>query len=158
MRTLANGLGVTKVIRTMPNTPCSIGQGVNVWCATSAVEDAEREKMANMLGRMGEEIFVADEKFLDMVSNATLAPILVQDAFFDFSFFFFFFFFLERKRISRRRVCVCADPLMLGVAIRTRTHICTHTRPYMLRPLLFQDLVQHMYTWRWSQWSMPGFS
>eukprot|EP00729_Bicosta_minor_P006870 gene6870-34666_t len=69
MRTLANGLGVKKVIRTMPNTPCSIGQGVNVWCATHDVGVAEQEKMASMLSRMGEEIFVADEKFLDMATS-----------------------------------------------------------------------------------------
>lgn len=56
----------------MPNTPCSIGQGVNVWCATHDVGVAEQEKMASMLSRMGEEIFVADEKFLDMVCASFL--------------------------------------------------------------------------------------
>ena len=69
MQMLAVGLGTKKVIRTMPNTPCSIGEGVNVWTTTAAVDAAEQEKMSKMLGTMGEEIYVNDEKFLDMVRD-----------------------------------------------------------------------------------------
>lgn len=76
----------------MPNTPCSIGQGVNVWCATHDVGVAEQEKMASMLSRMGEEIFVADEKFLDMVCVSFLNFFFFWIYLFLYTLEYFFFF------------------------------------------------------------------
>ena len=83
----------------MPNTPCSIGQGVNVWCATHDVGVAEQEKMASMLSRMGEEIFVADEKFLDMVciSFLNLFFIFGSPCFYTSGVLFFFLSLLPSK-------------------------------------------------------------
>jgi len=52
----------------MPNTPAAIGEGVSVWTATPAVEAPAREDVAALLGAMGTEIYVEDEKYLDMVT------------------------------------------------------------------------------------------
>ncbi len=66
--TLADGTGNRSIVRAMPNTPAQIGEGITVWTATPDVPEAERRQAKALLGALGEEIFMEDEKFLDMTT------------------------------------------------------------------------------------------
>lgn len=56
------------VIRAIPNTPAQIGAGMTVWTATPAVSESSREGVARILRMLGQEIYVADEKYIDMAT------------------------------------------------------------------------------------------
>ncbi len=56
------------VIRAIPNTPAQIGEGMTIWTATAAVSGAARETAAAVLSALGQEIYVADEKYIDMAT------------------------------------------------------------------------------------------
>ena len=66
MSTLAEGLAHDSIIRVMPNTPAQIGCGMTLWTCSEPVSDGHRDMARSMLGTVGEEIYVADEKYLDM--------------------------------------------------------------------------------------------
>lgn len=66
--TLVGGLGHAAVIRSMPNTPAQIGQGMTVWMATDDTSDAQREQVRTILQAMGKEVRVHEEKKLDMAT------------------------------------------------------------------------------------------
>ncbi|MCC6791730.1 MAG: pyrroline-5-carboxylate reductase [Thermomicrobiales bacterium] len=65
---LSRGLGHGAIVRVMPNTPAQIGQGMLVWTATADVDDQQREKIRIVLGALGEELFVEEEKYVDMAT------------------------------------------------------------------------------------------
>ncbi len=67
--TLRDGLGHEKIVRSMPNTPAQIGQGMTVWTDTSAVTETDRAYSQAILEAMGEAIYVADEHYLDMATG-----------------------------------------------------------------------------------------
>eukprot|EP01047_Picozoa_sp_COSAG01_P060058 COSAG01_NODE_7304_length_3260_cov_7.615628_3_plen_110_part_00 len=50
--------GCEAIVRTMPNTPAMIGQGVTVWCKTDVVTEEQSTLVRRILRAMGEEIFV----------------------------------------------------------------------------------------------------
>jgi pyrroline-5-carboxylate reductase len=56
------------VVRSMPNTPAQIGEGITVWTASPDVKDEQREQAKAILNALGEELFVEDEDFLDMAT------------------------------------------------------------------------------------------
>ena len=65
--TLLGGLmGQGAVIRIMPNTPAQIGAGMSVWTATDAVPLAMRGAVGDILRTLGDEVYVPDEKLIDM--------------------------------------------------------------------------------------------
>ena len=67
MDTLLGGLmGQGAVIRVMPNTPAQIGAGMSVWTATNSVSQAMRDATGDILRTLGDEIYVPDEKLIDM--------------------------------------------------------------------------------------------
>ena len=66
--TLCQGLDHRSIARAMPNTPVQIGEGMSVWTATSEVTEAQKGWVSSMLGTTGKEIYVDDEKYLDMVT------------------------------------------------------------------------------------------
>ena len=68
MDTLLEGLGHDAVVRVMPNTPAQIGAGMTVWTASAAVPEARIEETRRMLGTLGEELYVADERLVDMAT------------------------------------------------------------------------------------------
>jgi pyrroline-5-carboxylate reductase len=68
IQTIANGLANASVVRAMPNTPAQIGQGITVWTATPEVQAQQREQARLLLGALGEEIFMDDERYLDMAT------------------------------------------------------------------------------------------
>ncbi len=65
---MSTGLEHDKVIRTMPNTPARIGEGITVWVASDAVSDEQKEQAQTILTALGEEVFVEDEYYLDMAT------------------------------------------------------------------------------------------
>lgn len=66
--TLADGTGHSAIIRAMPNTPAQIGEGITVWTATSSVTEEQREQARTLFGSLGKDIFVDEEKYLDMAT------------------------------------------------------------------------------------------
>ncbi len=66
--TLSSGLANPSVVRAMPNTPAQIGQGITVWTATPEVPETQRAQARMLLGALGDELFVDDEKYLDMAT------------------------------------------------------------------------------------------
>jgi pyrroline-5-carboxylate reductase len=65
IETLCFGLGVSAVVRVMPNTPAQVGEGAIVWTATPAVSAAQREMVAEILAALGLAIYVEHEHYLD---------------------------------------------------------------------------------------------
>ncbi len=68
IETIVNGIANPSVVRAMPNTPAQIGQGITVWTATSEVADEQREQARQLLGALGEEIYMDGEGYLDMAT------------------------------------------------------------------------------------------
>lgn len=68
LKTIANELLNARVVRSMPNTPGQIGRGITVWTASSEVGAEQRAQAEALLGAMGEHIYAADERFLDMAT------------------------------------------------------------------------------------------
>jgi pyrroline-5-carboxylate reductase len=66
--TLRRGLGHDAIVRVMPNTPAQIGQGMMVWSSTPDVTDEQRGQVQAALGALGEELWVEDEKYVDMAT------------------------------------------------------------------------------------------
>jgi pyrroline-5-carboxylate reductase len=66
--TIQRMLDVPAVVRVMPNTPAQIGLGISVWMATEATSEAQREQALAILQALGEEVYVDDERYLDMAT------------------------------------------------------------------------------------------
>jgi pyrroline-5-carboxylate reductase len=56
------------VVRSMPNTPGQIGEGITVWAASEGTSEEQREMARRILGALGEEVYVEDEGYLDMAT------------------------------------------------------------------------------------------
>ena len=65
---LTGTLGHDQVIRAMPNTPARLGKGVTVWYATPETSPDQREQAAFLLGALGVQIEVDDEKMVAMAT------------------------------------------------------------------------------------------
>ncbi|HUF54386.1 MAG TPA: pyrroline-5-carboxylate reductase [Dehalococcoidia bacterium] len=85
--TIARSTGHEGVVRAIPNTPSTIGEGMTVWTATPAVDERARGSVKLLLSVLGKEIYVEDEKYVDMataVSSSGPAYIfLVMEAMID---------------------------------------------------------------------------
>ena len=68
MDTLTQGLNHSAVIRVMPNMPAQIGAGMSVWTASPDVPEARVETTRDILRTLGEEVYVPDEKLIDMAT------------------------------------------------------------------------------------------
>jgi len=65
---IANGLDHAAIVRSMPNTPAQIGEGITVWTAAAAVTEEQQQMARRILQALGEEVFVEDETYLDMAT------------------------------------------------------------------------------------------
>jgi pyrroline-5-carboxylate reductase len=65
---LVGGLGHQAVARVMPNTPAQVGQGMSVWSTTPGVTDTQRWRVQAVLSALGEELWVEEEKYVDMAT------------------------------------------------------------------------------------------
>jgi pyrroline-5-carboxylate reductase len=68
LEALKQGTGHDAIVRSMPNTPAQVAQGITVWTATPAVSELQLEQTRAVLSAFGEEIFVEDEDYLDMAT------------------------------------------------------------------------------------------
>lgn len=66
--TLRRGLNHNAIVRTMPNTPAQVGEGMTVWTVTAEVSRQQKEWAEAILRTIGQEIYVDDEKYLDMAT------------------------------------------------------------------------------------------
>ncbi|TMC50935.1 MAG: pyrroline-5-carboxylate reductase [Chloroflexi bacterium] len=67
-RALRAGLDHPAIVRCMPNTPAQIGQGVTVWYATAEVTGEGKGRTRSMLGALGREFEVHDERQVAMAT------------------------------------------------------------------------------------------
>lgn len=68
VKTISEGLAHNAVVRVMPNTPAQIGEGISVWTATPDVSQDQLEQTRTILQALGKELFMGNEKFLDMAT------------------------------------------------------------------------------------------
>ena len=61
-------LGHDQIVRSMPNTPARLGKGMTVWYATPETTDEQRAQAAALLGALGAQIEVDDEKMVAMAT------------------------------------------------------------------------------------------
>jgi len=66
--TIAGQLVHPAIVRTMPNTPAQIGQGMTAWTATPAVSEAQELAVCAMLGALGKATRVENERQIDMAT------------------------------------------------------------------------------------------
>jgi pyrroline-5-carboxylate reductase len=65
---LVSGLGHQSIARVMPNTPAQVGQAMSVWSTTPGVTDTQRWRVQAVLSALGEELWVEEEKYVDMAT------------------------------------------------------------------------------------------
>ena len=65
---LTGFLGHDQVVRSMPNTPARLGKGMTVWYATPETTDDQRAQAAALLGALGVQLEVDDEKMVAMAT------------------------------------------------------------------------------------------
>ena len=65
---LTAGLDHDLIVRSMPNTPAQIGEGITVWTASANVSEQQHDMARQILAALGEEVYVEDENYLDMAT------------------------------------------------------------------------------------------
>jgi len=65
---LTSILGHDQVVRSMPNTPARLGKGMTVWYATPQTTETQRAQAAALLGALGHQLAVDDEKMVAMAT------------------------------------------------------------------------------------------
>jgi pyrroline-5-carboxylate reductase len=68
MQLIMASLNHDMIVRSMPNTPAQIGEGITVWTVSAKVTDEQKEMARLILGALGQEIFVEEESYLDMAT------------------------------------------------------------------------------------------
>lgn len=56
------------IVRSMPNTPAKIGEGITVWTTSENVTDEQKETAKKILSALGDEVYMKDESYLDMAT------------------------------------------------------------------------------------------
>ena len=69
MSTLSKGFSHESIIRVMPNTPAQIGQGMSMWTCSRQVSEQQRDFTRSIVSTVGKEIYVDDEKYMDMATE-----------------------------------------------------------------------------------------
>ncbi|MEO8625247.1 MAG: pyrroline-5-carboxylate reductase [Candidatus Limnocylindrales bacterium] len=65
---LSNALKHDQIVRSMPNTPAQLGRGMTVWYAMPKVTQAQRDQARILLGTLGMQLEVDDEKYVAMAT------------------------------------------------------------------------------------------
>ena len=68
IETLIKDLMHESIVRAMPNTPTQVGEGMTVWTTTPAVTEAQQTQIRTILGALGRELHVEEEKMIDMAT------------------------------------------------------------------------------------------
>jgi len=56
------------VVRSMPNTPAQVGEGMTVWTQSQETSEAQHQLAVEILSALGQEIYVAEEGYIDMAT------------------------------------------------------------------------------------------
>ena len=65
---MRSGLAHDAIVRTMPNTPAQLGEGMTVWTASPDVSEGQKNQARTLLQAMGLEMYVSNEGALDMAT------------------------------------------------------------------------------------------
>lgn len=65
IETIQQGLGIRKVVRTMPNLPAQVGKGITSYTEAEEVSKVELILVKNLLDTTGKSIKVKNENFID---------------------------------------------------------------------------------------------
>ena len=68
METITDELLHAAVVRTMPNTPAQIGEGVTAWTASTDVSEKQERQVVAMLEALGKTVRVENERQIDMAT------------------------------------------------------------------------------------------
>ena len=68
IETIADELLHAAVVRTMPNTPAQIGEGVTAWTPSAAVNEKQESQVCAMLDALGKAVRVENERQVDMAT------------------------------------------------------------------------------------------
>jgi len=68
IETIADELLHAAVVRTMPNTPAQIGEGVTAWTPSAAVNQKQEQQVHAMLNALGKTVRVENERQMDMAT------------------------------------------------------------------------------------------
>lgn len=68
IKKIGMGLKHKSIVRSMPNTPGQIGEGITVWTASKETTEKQHAIARFILRALGEEVFVEDESYLDMAT------------------------------------------------------------------------------------------
>ena len=68
IETIADELLHGAVIRTMPNTPAQVGEGVTAWTSSAAVSETQEQEVRAMLEALGKAVRVENERQIDMAT------------------------------------------------------------------------------------------
>jgi pyrroline-5-carboxylate reductase len=68
IKKISAGLKHKAIVRSMPNTPGQIGEGITVWTSSKEVTEEQQAMARTLLGALGDEVFVEDESYLDMAT------------------------------------------------------------------------------------------
>lgn len=69
IETISAALQHERIVRSIPNTPAQVGKGMTVWTATPSVTTEQRGHAAEVLGALGDELVVTEERYLDMATG-----------------------------------------------------------------------------------------
>lgn len=87
IETIRDALGHDAVARAIPNTAAQVGESMTVWTASPSVSEKAREAVRSLLAVLGQELYVADEKYVDMAtavsSSGPAYVFLVMEAMID---------------------------------------------------------------------------
>ena len=68
IETIADELLHAAVVRTMPNTPAQIAEGVTAWTPSAAVSETQEQQVRAMLDALGKAVRVDNERQIDMAT------------------------------------------------------------------------------------------
>jgi pyrroline-5-carboxylate reductase len=68
IETIAEELLHASIVRTMPNTPAQIGEGVTAWTTSAGVTEEQERQVCAMLEALGKAVRVENERQIDMAT------------------------------------------------------------------------------------------
>jgi pyrroline-5-carboxylate reductase len=68
IESIARDLQQPAVVRTMPNTPAQIGEGITAWTSSDDVSESQENQVRAMLQALGKAIRVENERQIDMAT------------------------------------------------------------------------------------------
>ena len=75
------------IVRAMPNMPAQIGESMTIWTSTPEINQKQKDTAKTILSSLGEEIYVANEKYIDMATALSGSGpgyiFLIMEAFID---------------------------------------------------------------------------